>query len=875
MATPLYKRMKSNGTSFYAFPSASEDITLAFQNDDYKMNFTKFVLLNLPKQDLVNNVLDFRESFYSVDPNNPTKYSEQLIESLRNYVANHDVNIRQAKINSNTDFYNVGETKTTIEKIFWKWLRKLNVLDFEPAVHKVDWDKNLSDFNNPYEDTVAHSDYFRKYLWKEREVVNYTIQSFGSDDIDNTQTKLTINEFCKFRTGDKIILSGDTGGQISTGVTNLYTIDSILISTGGTTLVIDVSSTTNYTPPSNLVCYLNYTKKIQYIGEINAMSKVQTPKSNFSEITAFIPHQAGKTPTILWEINEDTNYKPLLEFPLYVYDIQSEILGAENLNSPIRTTPSEYPGSYYGQFDTSDKTYVTSNGDKLRLNGDYYGVKLTNNVGLSSNDYFEKLDDFDGSKIDGLNLDFKTNHYLKMNLPNYVSKNFDEFNAMPIDGNPPADFEFNAILWYYEIDDGQGNITTNLYGIEFLNNPENDNDSSDVENTLITPYKKYVTNGVQDGVSYIFDLNLNYDIDNDMITPDFDPTAVHNMFGFDLYNNVLSTLGKLQENFINICDEFIRINNDLNDIRSLVYSQTDIDYLKGRMLNMEELLKMYQTNQLVNSDTTEIEVDYTGIYPTLKINVVDLEYKDLQNVKSSEIYSFNISNTGSTISNSLVVVVPDYNKKLLNIINDDLNGVDYPLSIVLNNDLKYKQEFDIIIQPNNAFYSKVLNINIQYDNGSGAVETNLITDIDLPIDLSFYDSTTQEMTYNRTHYCNTNITQYVDSVTSTGATNEYTALFTTSNNVFNLNEYVYINNLFFFSGETVVDYTGLYKIQESKQPYIVIDLNTQGLTLAGVPIISFYKGMKIKILRITKPDDTTGIDTSSISDRYLIEKTFI
>ena len=50
--TPLYKKMKANGTSFYAFPGAAEDISAAYQNQNYKMYFSKYVLLNFPKQDV-------------------------------------------------------------------------------------------------------------------------------------------------------------------------------------------------------------------------------------------------------------------------------------------------------------------------------------------------------------------------------------------------------------------------------------------------------------------------------------------------------------------------------------------------------------------------------------------------------------------------------------------------------------------------------------------------------------------------------------------------------------------------------------------------------------------------------------------------------
>ena len=51
-STPLYKGLKQKGTSFYAFPGAAEDISAAYQNSNYKMYFSKYALLNLPKQNL-------------------------------------------------------------------------------------------------------------------------------------------------------------------------------------------------------------------------------------------------------------------------------------------------------------------------------------------------------------------------------------------------------------------------------------------------------------------------------------------------------------------------------------------------------------------------------------------------------------------------------------------------------------------------------------------------------------------------------------------------------------------------------------------------------------------------------------------------------
>ena len=89
-STPLYKFLKSNGTTFYAFPGAAEDISAAYQNSSYKMYFSKYVLLNFPKQNLnpgtqSNPVyFDFGGSFVrSANANPTTNFSDGIVESLK------------------------------------------------------------------------------------------------------------------------------------------------------------------------------------------------------------------------------------------------------------------------------------------------------------------------------------------------------------------------------------------------------------------------------------------------------------------------------------------------------------------------------------------------------------------------------------------------------------------------------------------------------------------------------------------------------------------------------------------------------------------------------------------------------------------------
>ena len=150
--TPLYKKLKSKGTSFYCFASSAEDISASYQNSNYKMYFSKYVLLNFPKQNLIsgsasNPVFDFENSFAkSQNYTQPNSFGESIVESLRNYVANQEVVIKESRLNNTEYYYNTNSLETTTEKIFFKWCKKLNLIDFEPAIPDDEYFQNLPAF---------------------------------------------------------------------------------------------------------------------------------------------------------------------------------------------------------------------------------------------------------------------------------------------------------------------------------------------------------------------------------------------------------------------------------------------------------------------------------------------------------------------------------------------------------------------------------------------------------------------------------------------------------------------------------------------------------------------------------------------------------
>ena len=901
-STPLYKFLKSNGTSFYAFPGAAEDISAAYQNSNYKMYFSKFALLNFPKQNLTagtmsNPILfDFDNTFYkSVNATPPGSFNDAIIESLRNYVANHEVVLRESRLNNTKYYYDTNALETPTEKIFFKWAKKLNIIDFEPAIPDDEYFSNINEFQR---NNINDDAYFPEYLWKEREIIPWDATFFYDSPNPSFPNMLEI-QFAgntNFKVGDKVrifnvsnsliysdpnLLGSDTPEGIQTDVLHITPAGA----TQGQRIVFDIGTVMSEFESTGQV-ELVYNRFVQYLGEITGISNVQEANRNYTEVHAHIPDHTGATPDILFRTMVDVNYKPNLTFPILPSQYQPEILGAELFSSPIVSFPQNYPGSYFAQFDTPDFTYETATGDSIRRSGDYYGVNGDINNPIVNSD-----------TIDGIGLDFNTSHYVKMNIFNRVLTNFDQFNALEVNNTPPSDFEFNAILWYYTVQktDLTGNITTktNLYGISFLDNP--DNNPIEQESGLKFPvYKKLVSNGQQDGTSYAFSLNLNFNILNDNPQQAYNPEAINSLFSMNLFNQAMSRLSATNDSFLNLLSEQGEIRDQVDSLRQLLYTQTDINTINAKISNLENLLRLYSTNQIVTSDSIEVSIN-PGTPVSISLFNKETSYNVISNIKTTDLYT-------STGIIPLNYSVPTNKNFLLNIVNNDEVGLTLPnndkLTIVLSNDLSYKQSVDILITASPmSSQNKKLDIYIDTTVPSTTNTTSLTTtealligDIDLPVYFNTVNSLPNsaylwsdfkfDIDFSKTiQYTIGNILEVPLNA------NQYII-----NNSIKVGDTFKLNN-FFVGTSSVFDFSGQYKVDSlvgSTSSYIRLNIDsnpdfvaygssaslplyihgTNSTMLSNLPYFSLNKGKKIKITRINASD-------VSISEKYQIEMTDI
>ena len=77
-------------------------------------------------------------------------------------------------------------------------------------------------------------------------------------------------------------------------------------------------------------------------------------------------------------------------------------------------------------------------------------------------------------------------------------------------------------------------------------------------------YKKFVTNGNQDGTSFAFSLNLNFNIINENPVDSYNPEAINSMFSMNLFNQSMSRLSSTNDSFLNLIAEQGVVRDEIN-----------------------------------------------------------------------------------------------------------------------------------------------------------------------------------------------------------------------------------------------------------------------------------------------------------------------
>jgi hypothetical protein len=136
MTTPLIRTPRSEGGTLYTFSSAARDLSKTLNNDNLRLVFSKFVLLNLPDFDRLDvNTFSNFQNFMQFDAIDGMIWNGGLnsdpninwAESLQNYA----LNIEELIISDIN--YDNTTNHTPTERIFFKWLKETGAIRFREA----------------------------------------------------------------------------------------------------------------------------------------------------------------------------------------------------------------------------------------------------------------------------------------------------------------------------------------------------------------------------------------------------------------------------------------------------------------------------------------------------------------------------------------------------------------------------------------------------------------------------------------------------------------------------------------------------------------------------------------------------------------------
>ena len=472
-----------------------------------------------------------------------------------------------------------------------------------------------------------------------------------------------------------------------------------------------------------------------------------------------------------------------------------------------------------------------------------------------------------------------------MNIANRKVTNFEQFNALEVNNKPPNDFEFNAILWYYTVEDDKGNTFTNLYGISFLDNP--DNNILDTEVGLRFPtYKKLVSNGDQDGSSFAFNLNLNFNVINDNVQDTYNPEAINSMFSMNLFNKAMQKLASTNDSFLNILAAQSQLGIDVQDLRGLLYSQTDLNTINSRITSLNDLLRLYSTNQIISTDSINVTT-LPGSPANIALESIDPNYYRVDYIKTTDLY-----NAQGTIP--LNIDVPTNKSWLIYISNNDEVPLTLPnndkLTLLLSRDLDYKQSVEFYITPSDlSTQNKKIDIYINSDivsTTSAQTQVLLVGNLDLPVSYNLIKGLPNSSYLWKDFNFEIDFNEIMTLKSGPLIDIPFEGNTQLLNNSVKVGDTLTLNN-FFVGTSSVYDFSGQYTVSSvggSTSSYITIDTSSntnlknfgssaslpmvlQSSTfsmLSNKPYFSLNKGKKVVVTRIS--------NTSTVlSERYRVE----
>ena len=381
-----------------------------------------------------------------------------------------------------------------------------------------------------------------------------------------------------------------------------------------------------------------YNRVVKYIGEIDAVNSIKSNSNSYTELYIHIPTTVGMTPTVLFKSVPDQNYGP----NMVIVNTPGDPLDLEYLHNRHYNDSHPYAGmslrAFYDLDTNIANTYISDTlNDSPNELGFWWGTTIVNNAYYTdkasvfgspygnttiSNPKTQRIKkeytsgqnarkvQYLRSTHDGMTLDFEISNYLLASQNSEVNS-FSQLNET----YGSSDFEYNAILIYYDVYDinpstnlgTEPAFQTNLFGVYFLNKVEQTGSEF-----IIPMINKYMPDPINkiNGNAFAYKVNLKLD----SIT---DETAVeksindYNTFSLDLYLDVLTEMKLLQTKFNDKLLELEQLSSSLQSTRDLISNSTVLSDLDTRIKQLENTIYA-SINALDNTDSILQLIDETN-----------------------------------------------------------------------------------------------------------------------------------------------------------------------------------------------------------------------------------------------------------------------
>jgi len=413
-----------------------------------------------------------------------------------------------------------------------------------------------------------------------------------------------------------------------------------------------------------------YDKVIKYMGEIDAINN-RRGENSYSEVYIYTPTTVGTTPRVMFSSTADNNYQANMR----IQNFADNPLNIEYLSGRNFDDVHPFGLSIKAFYDLDDKSVTTEISDDIDTPSYTEENWFTYN---SVNAYYtDPVFEVADNQLIKKTLDAKEVNYIRntldgivmdWNLENYKLANdnpevgtFVQFSEM--EGNDTKNFEYNAILVYYDIFDSpenpgeeESNVTTNLYGILFLSDVRDGGAGEDFYIPTLLKTKPDAINKTN-GNSFAFKLNLKFDSSvntaaveksiNDYLT-----------FSMDLYMDALNAMVNAESTLTDNINYITEVKNEIDELKDLFVNDANSDDITKRLDAIEESLL---ENQALFENTGTVMKLINDLYK---------KYNDIINDKTE--IPINLALDPTTLNNLIVrnqqynVSIGDYKGNILN-----------------------------------------------------------------------------------------------------------------------------------------------------------------------------------------------------------------